>query len=439
LLDFLFWYLLAGTTILSYFLLRIAGERINQVSLVNVTTVALFLFSVIGTLPLFYYLDDYRYSIGVQDKSLVLKVLFYSCVNVILFLFGVIFVRKIMCLKPVSFRSADIGELSILQKVLLFFVFMLCLSMLLMYLRQVGQVALFTALTDGVEQAKVTRSNMGNSFSGRYHWYKLMMYDIGNILTFLCFAMWLKKKQIFNFVAFLITFSFSSFVALISIEKAPFVWLLVGLFLIYFLVRADGFIPLRKLAFFAVLIVVILMAFFSSFYGAVNIASSLSSVFSRAFAGSIEPAYFYLKMFPEYKDFLYGETLPNPSGLFPFEPYRYTVEVANWVYPTLEDRGIVGTMPAVYWGEAYINFGWSGVVLISFVVGVVLGLFSYLLSKIEINPMSIAFFVWLILLIKDLSVTGFSAVFFNVYLYFGCFLFLFVMTLQRKISLRSGA
>lgn len=438
-LDFLFWCLFVGTPVLSYFLLRIAGEQINQVSLVNVTVVAFFIFSVVGTFPLFYFLDDYRYGIGVQDKNIILVVLFYSCVSIVVFLFGVIFVRRVMLLKPVLFRSAEIGELNSSQQLALVFVFVFCLSILCLYLSNVDQVAVFTVFTDGVEQANIVRSDMGNSFSGRYHWYKLVMYDFGNMLTFLCFAVWLKAKRMFSLIAFIATFLYSTFVAVMSIEKAPFVWLLAGLFFVYFLVRSDGFIPIKKIIFFAALLVIILMFFFASFYGAENITSSFFSVLSRAFAGSIEPAYFYLKIFPENKEFLYGQTLPNPAGIFPFEPYRYTVEVANWVYPSLEERGIVGTMPTVYWGEAYINFGLAGVVFIPFIVGVMLGLFSYLLSMLEINPLSIAFFVWLILIVKDLSVSGFSSVFVNIYLYFGCFLFLFLLVLQKKIALRSDA
>ena len=35
-------------------------------------------------------------------------------------------------------------------------------------------------------------------------------------------------------------------------------------------------------------------------------------------------------------------------GLFPWEGYKMTVEVMNWVNPTLADRGIVGSMPTVF-------------------------------------------------------------------------------------------
>ncbi|MBF4218679.1 hypothetical protein C5616_26320, partial [Vibrio anguillarum] len=77
--------------IFSLFLLRLAGERLNQVSIVNITTVAIYLFSVLGTFVLFFQLNEYSYNIGVQDPSLVLVVLFYSAINIVFFLFGVIF------------------------------------------------------------------------------------------------------------------------------------------------------------------------------------------------------------------------------------------------------------------------------------------------------------------------------------------------------------
>ncbi|HGS4649252.1 TPA: O-antigen polymerase [Vibrio cholerae] len=412
----IFLFLFFFTPIFSLFLLRLAGERLNQVSIVNITTVAIYLFSVLGTFVLFFQLNEYSYNIGVQDPSLVLVVLFYSAINVIFFLFGVIFLRKIVGFDVVPFRSYEIRSISWIQSKLLLFIFAFCIVVLINYLRQLDRIALIVALTDGANAAKEARSVMGNSFSGKYHWYKLVIHDLGNLVTFTSFAIWLIRKRAKDALLLITAFSYSVFVAIMATEKGPMAWLLIGLFMVYFLVRSNGFIPFKKLIPFAFLIVGLLIISYVYFMGSEDVGSALGSVFSRAFSGSILPAYFYLEFFPEYQEYLLGRSFPNPGGLMPYEPYRYTIEVMNWLFPDLVETGVVGTAPTVFWGEAYANFGPLGIPIVAFIIGCLIALVSYLVSKLEINPLTIGFFVWLILIFKDLSVTGFSDYLYNIYI-----------------------
>ena len=436
LLALIFLLLFFSAPVFTLIQLRIAGERLNQVSIVNISTVAFFMFSVLGTFVLFFQLDSYRYSTGVQDPVLVFMVLFYSTINIILFLCGVIFVRKVVGLDVVPFRSFEIKDLSWLQHKLVFFLFLFCVLVLLDYLRQLEQVAIITALKEGASAASQARSDMGNSFPGKYHWYKLVMRDLGNLVTFTSFAIWLKRKRIKDSLTFVFALLYSVFVAIMATEKAPIAWLLIGLFMVYFLVRSNGFIPFKKLIPFALLIVSLLVVAYIYFMGAGDVSSALWSVFSRAFSGSISPAYFYLEFFPEHQEYLLGRTFPNPGGLMPYGPYRYTVEVMNWVFPNLVDSGVVGTAPTVFWGEAYANFGPLGVPVVAFLIGCLVALVSYLVSRIEINPFTIGFLVWLILIFKDLSTTGFSGYFYNIYIISITVTMIAVLSVRGSIRVR---
>ncbi|HDL9483914.1 TPA: oligosaccharide repeat unit polymerase [Vibrio cholerae] len=415
-MTLIFLLLFFSTPVFSLFLLRLAGERLNQVSLVNITTVAIYLFSVLGTFVLYFQLDDYRYYTGVQSPALVLLVLFYSSINLIFFLLGVIFVRKLVGFEVVPFRIYEIRKLSWLQDKLLLLLFAFCVIVLINYLRQLDNIALFIALTDGASDAKLARSDMGNSFSGKYHWYKLVMHDLGNLVTFTSFAIWLIRRRAKDVLFFISAFFYSVFVAIMATEKGPIAWLLIGLFMVYFLVRTNGFIPLKKLISFAFLIVSFLIITYIYFMKSDSVSSALWSVFSRAFSGSISPAYFYLEFFPQHQEYLFGRTFPNPGGLMPYEPYRYTIEVMNWVFPEHLKSGVIGTMPTVFWGEAYANFGPPAIPIVAFIMGSLVALVSYFVSKLEINPLTIGFLVWLILIFKDLSISGFSGYFYNVYI-----------------------
>lgn len=431
-----FWSLFILVPIFSLAQLRVAGERINQVSIVNVTAVALYLFSILGTLPLFYFLDEYRYDFGIQDKELVLVVLFYSSINIVFFLFGVIFFRNVLGLKPVNFRSEDMRRLGVVQIALMVVVFLICVFFLFVYLTKVEEIAIIVAFTEGADAAKQARSNMGNSFPGKYHWYQLIMHDFGNLLTFASFAFFLERKKLSRLIAFVIAFSYSAFVALMATEKAPIAWLLVGLFMVYFLVKNDGFIPFRKLMLFVFFIVLVLMTAYFGFMGSRDLGSALWSVFSRAFSGGISPAYFYLQYFPEHQEYLWGRTFPNPGGLMPYEPYRYTVEVMNWMNPKLLGSGVVGTAPTVFWGESYANFGPWAIPLIAFIIGCLVSAVSYAVSKIEVNPISISFIVWFALAFKKLASTGFSGYFYSIYIVFTVLLVAFLFFIRGYFILR---
>ncbi|MBF4354528.1 hypothetical protein, partial [Vibrio anguillarum] len=268
---------------------------------------------------LFFQLNEYSYNIGVQDPSLVLVVLFYSAINIVFFLFGVIFLRKIVGFDVVPFRSYEIRSISWIQSKLLLLIFAFCIVVLINYLRQLDRIALIVALTDGANAAKVARSVMGNSFSGKYHWYKLVIHDLGNLVTFTSFAIWLIRKRAKDALLLITALSYSVFVAIMATEKGPMAWLLIGLFMVYFLVRSNGFIPFKKLIPFAFLIVGLLIISYVYFMGSEDVGSALGSVFSRAFSGSILSAYFYLEFFPEYQEYLLGRSFPNPGGLMPYE------------------------------------------------------------------------------------------------------------------------
>ncbi len=86
-LKLLFLTLFISTPIIIFYLLKITGEKINKISIINITTMMLYLFSIVGTLPLFYLWDDYRVATGVKDQELILKTLFYSSINILFFYF----------------------------------------------------------------------------------------------------------------------------------------------------------------------------------------------------------------------------------------------------------------------------------------------------------------------------------------------------------------
>jgi hypothetical protein len=177
-----------------------------------------------------------------------------------------------------------------------------------------------------------------------------------------------------------------------------------------------------------------LIIFYIFFMGSADVFSAFGSIFSRALAGSIQPAYHYLEFFPHHQEFLMGRSFPNPGGILPIEPYRLTVEIMNWVHPNNED--IVGSMPTVFWAEAYANFGVSGVIFVPFLIGVVLYTVYYVVDKTENTPLKIGFFVWLMQHFKNLSITGFGGYLIDFYLIVLGFILILSIAFANKFKIK---
>lgn len=408
------------------FLMKLTGLKILEISMPQFVIVSLFVFSYIGIFPLFMYWDQYRFDVGVTDRNILLKVLFFSLLSILFVYLGALFSRSLLGIKkPIDENTYYINsnELSFLYLTLLIVFFVLIL-----YLSKISNLALFALFNDEGVSVKRLRSDMGNDFQN-YHWYKLIIHDLANVIAFSIFAAYLKSRNIKHLLICIITIMVNVFVAVMATEKAPIIFFIIGLFLVNIIVINNSKYPIKKLLFLTSFILCMLVILYVVFMKFSDFSSAFSAVISRSFSGSIQPAYHYLEIFPNYQDFLLGKSFPNPGGILPHEPYRLTREVMNWVFPNLIDEGIIGTMPTVFWGEAYVNFGLIGVVFFAFHIGMILYLIDYLFSYLRNTPLKIGLYVWCLLHYKNLSVTGVFSFVFDFYLilimaYFACVYFL---------------
>ncbi len=433
-LDILFVVLFFTFPFVVFKYMDIIGHSIFTISVPVFLIISMFIYAYAGLLPLYFGWDEYRYDMGVQDRAIVFQVLLYSIVSIVGLLAG--FTYSKIVLKMNNFQKFEyIRRLTKKELFIVSLLIIFCLFVLFVYLSKIPTIALFVALSDGASSdSQLARSLMGNDFSGAYHWYKLIFSDLFNIVTFTLFSAFLLTKRKIIFFLFVISFLGSSFAAVMATEKGPFAEILIGLLLVYGLTLLKGKIPIKATIIFLIILFSSLILFYIFFMGSKDIFSAFGSIFSRALAGSIQPAYHYLEFFPNHQDFLLGRSFPNPGGILPIEPYRMTVEVMNWVNPN--DKGIVGSMPTVFWAEAYANFGYFGIAFIPFIIGVVVYTVSFLVDKLENTPIKIGFYIWLILHIKKLSITGFSGFLIDFYLIAIVFILIISISLANKFKIK---
>jgi hypothetical protein len=125
--------------------------------------------------------------------------------------------------------------------------------------------------------------------------------------------------------------------------------------------------------------------------------------------GQMHALYHYLEIFPEQISFLWGRSFPNPGGFLPFEPFQLTKELSSIVNPGNELKGVVGSMPTIYWGEMYANFSYLGIIIPPFFIGYFLYWLNTIIFRLPMTPLVLSFFIWIILHYKNLAVTSLSS------------------------------
>jgi hypothetical protein len=314
---------------------------------------------------------------------------------------------------------------------------MLCSLVLILYLKKLSSIAIVVAFLDGIKDAGVARSSMANDFSGKYHWYSVFMHDLMNVVTFTLFSNWLVTKNKSAFIFFSVSFLFSAFAVIMTTEKGPFAWLVIGLYLVYCLSVKNGKMNIKALMKLFIIIILTLVVFYILLMGSNSFTSALGSVISRAFTGGISTSYFYLEFFPNHHDFLFGRSFPNPGGMLPFDYYALTVEIMKWKFPGSGD--VVGSAPTVFWGEMYANFGIYGILMSPFFIGVGVYFIAYFFNRLENTPLKVGFMVWLILHYRTIASTSLSGFMLDLYLFVvgGAIALIIAFSNKLVIKLRS--
>lgn len=403
-----------------HYLLKIAGINLKFFSIPALLILFIYLFQYIGFPILYFQVDEYR-AYFVTDTDLVLTAFFYTSVAITLLIIGFIIARQnhgelVWTLDPISLQ-ADLVTNKSRYAFISVALLMMGSSILFIYLDKVGyeNIALLAVIGDSDLSSQELRSNMGNNFDGKYHWYSFGMRDILIYLSLSLYAYLLISKNNHLRNTFIVTLLITSFSLIVATEKAPLVKFFIMLFFCHSVISNNkkilSFISMAKVA---LVVFSIQIIFYLNFMHSDSVWDSFISALSRIFTGQMQPIYHYLEIFPERIEFLGGRSFPNPGGLFPFENFRLTVEIMNIIKPNLESEGIVGSMPTIFWGEAYANFGFLGVVFVPVIIGYFTYLINSLLYKLKPNPFSIALFIYTAEYISRLSGTGFSGYLFNI-------------------------
>ncbi len=401
-----------------YILLKKIGFIYSEINIFNILLYFILIFQYLGFIYIFL-LGDYIF----LNSKVIVAVFFNTSFTISCLIFGN-YITRITLLKNRIFRSIKekIDGVVIHESANIFFLLILVSVssvFLLKYLYIVGfdniAVLKLVGISENINSVAFLRSEMGNNFPGKYHWYRLFMRDFMYLSSSLIFAMYLIKPEL-NRVIFAITIlclTFSS--SVMAAEKQPVSTLLIFLIFTYLFTKSKGHLKFREMIVTFMLIFGISSVFYY-FLLQGDLYRAILSTISRIFIAQVEGLYYYMEIFPEKIEFLHGRSFPNPAGIFPWEPYRLTVEVGKIVWGQ-DSSGIIGSMPTFYWGEMYANFGFIGILIPPFFIGSIIHIIDSLFKNIQNKNIFIPIYIWLILHYKDLAMTGLSKFFIDINLF----------------------
>lgn len=415
--------------------MKIAHISILRPTIPSVLILFIYVYQYIG-LPILVYSTFSNTSEILFETDKLIFVFFFTSITITLLIIGFIIAR--VYLGEIKFKNAaTFSPLNKRQKILLNILAFFSLYILFVYINKVGfkSIALINAIGLYSDiNSDLARSMMTNSFSGGYHWYKLIITDLFSFIVISYIAHYLisnEKYYLFKIIFYSIFLIFS---LLLTTEKGPVMFFFISYFFTYIFIKKGGYLNGKAVFRFLILIFLIIVFVYTYVLNFIDFSSSLEAIFKRVFTGQIIPAYFYLDYFPSKESFLMGKSFPNPSGVLPFVPFKLT-EIISAYYFTSQD-GVIGSAPTFFWGELYANFGFLGVLIVPLFIGFFLYALNIYVLRLHINPIVTSYYIWLIIHYSYLSGTSLSTYIFDIYLFF---ITLFFVMLNWRFKLSNNA
>lgn len=404
-----FWaYFVAGPVVAGS-LAWLAGVSLRRFSPVSLVLLIYLALGHVGLLALYYQWDPYSVSLGIVDRQLISQLAQLSTLALIGLSLGLLYVA-IITGQSVQFAAASQpapATATEVRAVALLWLF--CLGVFVWYVSQVTTIAVLSAIAGDAGAVAQARSDMGNSFVGKYWRYRLFFRVGLDYCAVFFLSHWLAGRSTRRAAMVALVIGSAIITAVAAAEKMPLAFLLTMLYLTY-VVHQGGDYWQRMTKYAVTLGVLVVATLYIVIMGAPDVTTAVEQLVVRVFIGQISPAYYYVDLFPGQIDYLVGRSLPNPGGLLPFDPFPLTQYVEQYIARRMP-TDIVGSAPTVFWGELYANFGPLGVGAGALACGAGLAVLTLWLRRLQPSPAAVAAMVTLAGHYLTLTMTSLSTFF----------------------------
>lgn len=210
-----------------------------------------------------------------------------------------------------------------------------------------------------------------------FHWLRSLFLPFGIVASLFLCLIYHKRRYLILFILF---FVFGIFINTLTLEKSPTAAIFFALMTLLYLRQKKIKLKFILLTIVIVLFAPILIMYFLHF-GRENIFKVLyTSLLNRIFITPSETLFQYFKIFPEIHNFLYGRATQLFSWLHTVGQFP----LANYVAKTWwKNPKTTGSANVTFIGDFWADFGWIGVLLSIFIVGIVIHLFYWKILQVS--------------------------------------------------------
>jgi len=265
-----------------------------------------------------------------------------------------------------------------------------------------------------------------------YTWQRSVIIPIGIIASLFLFIMYKRRKYLILFLLFFVLgIIFNS----LTLEKSPIAAIFLTLMAFVYLRKKKinlKFIFIAIILVFGLPVLIMAMIYFrhEGLFRLLYI-----SFLYRIFIVPSEVLYYYYEIFPQYHDFLWGRSTQlfswlHDAGSFPLSNY-----VAKYWWQNPDTTGFANAM---FLGNFWADFGFPGVIISSFIVGIIIHWFYWKLITVSDYYKDIVFITCTSITVPMFTFVFFSSNFTTIFFTRGLiiivFLFFIIEFLKRNYN-----
>jgi oligosaccharide repeat unit polymerase len=416
----------------------------GKITVLSVTSYFLLLYIVfiyIGAILLNICKFEWDYYLGIYyRRDILLKIWIYATIEIFLLILGFAIINILFDINKLGQAKTDMLNNDFLIKkadmsnrifYFIIFSFSMSLTILLIY-RNIIEKLPIEYVFSGLDKASLAlyRSDATNNFTGKLHRYRIFTENLPLLLFIIVAFIKNHGKKRWS-VLFYILLIYNAFTQIMYLRKGNIILFSIFCMLIYFFKKKKIDRQLLiKVSIFSIVLIVIMYIYFMGISG--NTVEILNMAANRTFIGQVRPLFWY---FTYVEDFglIYGRSFPNPSNIFPFEQFPIAFEIMKYSQGGTENE-IVGSLPTVFFGELYVNFGNIGFIFGSIILGMILQFVDiYFMKKILKSKtiLKCALYLFLINYFSQYSMSGVLKLFLDLYLWITIIYILIYIIIHR--------
>lgn len=280
------------------------------------------------------------------------------------------------------------------------------------------------------------RQDAGRGFSGNMYVKNIFALGLTPILSYIAFSYYRIEKNRKNLIVFLTLFILSFFILTYDLSKSPLVRYILG-FLFLSVVINGGIRKKTLVIFFTSSITLIILMYFaiSKVTDPRILFSFNSGIGGRILLSQAAGTYFSFDLFPSNIDHIGLNSISRYiSGVFGVEYSERSARlIMEHINPKAVSAGVAGVINSLFIGEAWANFGFMGVLIAPFYVGMVIQIQFYAILKLPKTPVLLGLYIFL--LMKNPVTGGFNDYFYNMGMFIVIFIFLLIVSSGKILKL----